>query len=87
MDTLEGIEKLAKRAQMQRIPAFAVSDQVMARLRFGEVDATSFAVFDFLAGIFATAASIIFYIGINAWMHIVSPLTQFFAPLQEVSLW
>jgi hypothetical protein len=86
MDTLEVIEKLAKITQMQKIPVFSVSEQVIAQLR-ADKNTISFAAFDFFAGVFATAASIIFYIGINVWTHIMNPLTQLFAPLQEVRLW
>lgn len=86
MDTLEAIEKLAQKARRQKIPAFHVSEQVIARLQ-AEDNPLSFVAFDFLAGIFATAASVLFYIGINAWTYVMNPLTQLFAPLQEVRLW
>ncbi len=87
MDTLDGIDRLVRRAREERIPSFGVADQVMLEIRSGETLKVSFAAFDFFAGIFAAATSIVFYIGVNAWMHIMSPLTQFFAPLQEVRLW
>lgn len=85
MDTLDGIEKLAKKAQTQETPAFDVSDRVLAQISLEK--SNTFVVFDFFAGAFATAASAIFYIGINAWTNIMNPLAQFFAPLQEVRLW
>jgi hypothetical protein len=87
MDTLKEIEKLAQLAQAQAIPDCDISNQILAQIRLAPKNSTSFAVFDFLAGCFATAASILLYIGINAWNQIVSPLTQFFAPLQECRLW
>jgi len=87
MDTLREIEILAKKAQMQKIPVFDVSDQVIEQLRADKANTINFVAFDFFAGILATAASIILYIGINAWMYIMNPLTQFFAPLKEIRLW
>jgi hypothetical protein len=87
MDTLKGIEKLAKKAQMQKIPAFGISDQIADRLRLSRPETASFAVFDVFAGISAVAASVALYIGLNAWTHLMNPMTQFFAPLQEIRLW
>ena len=85
MDTLDGIEKIAEIARKQEIPKFSVSDQVITTLT-SDKD-YNFIVFDFFAGVFATLASVGLYIGINAWMYLINPLTQFFAPLQEVRLW
>jgi hypothetical protein len=86
MDTLEAIEKLAQMARTQKIPVFSVADEVLSQLRFGETP-VSFVTFDMFAGVFAAAASILLCVGINAWLHVMNPLSQFFAPLQEARLW
>ena len=87
MDTLDAIQKLAEEARKEAITSFDVADGVIAKLRSDPTQTVSFAAFDFFAGIFATATSIVFYVGVNTWTHIMNPLTQFFAPLQEVRLW
>ena len=87
MDTLDGIEKLAKQAQNQKTPAFNVSNQVMNRIRCESTCTFSMAVFDFFAGISVATASIFAYIGINTWLYITNPITQLFAPLQGILLW
>ena len=85
MDTLDGIEKIAEIARKQETPEFSVSNQVISKLTSDRN--YNFIVFDFFAGVFATLASVGLYIGINAWMYLFNPLTQLFAPLQEVRLW
>jgi hypothetical protein len=87
MDTLDGIEKLAIKARKKRVPVFDVSNQVIAQIRLREDQNISFFPFDLFATATAAAAAIAVFIGINAWTYIMNPLTQLFAPLQEVALW
>lgn len=87
MDTLEGINKLARQAREEKPPHFNVADQVLKQIRSEETEAFSFTVFDLFAAASAVAASVVGYFSIGAWRFIASPLMQFFAPLQEVRLW
>lgn len=86
MDTLKGIEILAKKTHEQEVPVLGVAEDVITRLNAGPAP-LSFVAFDAFASLCATAASILMYIGINAWTYVMNPLTQFFSPLQEVRLW
>ena len=87
MDTLKGIEKLAKQAGQEEIPSFGVSDKVMQQIRSEELETFNFTVFDIFATASAIVASVVGYFSIGAWRFIASPLMQFFTPLQEVRLW
>ncbi len=87
MDTLEGIEKLARRAREDETPEFDVANQVMQHIRTEETESFSFTVFDLFATASAVAASVVGYFSIGAWKFIASPLMQFFTPLQEIRLW
>ena len=87
MDTLEGINKLARQAREEKTPRFDVVDRVLQQIRAVEMEAFSFTVFDLFAAASAIAASVVGYFSINAWRFVASPLMQFFAPLQEVRLW
>jgi hypothetical protein len=87
MDTLEGIEKLARRAREEKTPDFDVADQVMQQIRTEETESFSFTVFDLFATASAVAASVVGYFSLGAWKFIASPLMQFFTPLQEIRLW
>ena len=87
MDTLEGIEKLARQAREEKTPQFDVADQVLQQIRSEQTEAFSFTVFDLFATVSAIVASVVGYFSISAWKFIASPLMQFFAPLQEIRLW
>jgi hypothetical protein len=87
MDTLNGIEKLARQAREEKTPRFDVADRVLQQIRAEETEIFSFTVFDLFATASAVVASVVGYFSIGAWRFIASPLMQFFAPLQEVRLW
>jgi hypothetical protein len=87
MDTLEAIEKLAQQAREEETPLFGVANRVLQQIRSEETETFSFTVFDLFATASAVAASVVGYFSIGAWKFIASPLTQFFAPLQEIRLW
>ena len=87
MDTLEGINKLARQARKEEPPYFDVTDQVLKKISSEESETFSFTFFDLIAAVSAVAASVVGYFSIGAWRFIASPLMQFFAPLQEVRLW
>jgi hypothetical protein len=87
MDTLDSIEKLARKAREEKTPLFDVSDLVLQQIRTDETETFSFTVFDLFATASAIVASVVGYFSISAWKFIASPLMQFFAPLQEIRLW
>lgn len=87
MDALDGIKKLARQAREEETPQFDVANQVLRHIRAEETETFSFTVFELFATASAVAASVIGYFSIGAWRFIASPLMQFFAPLQEISLW
>jgi len=87
MDTLKAIEKLANKAQEEKIPAFGIAEQISLRLRTEEKGNVGFVVFDVFASLSALAASVVVYFSIGALRSLSSPLMQFFTPLQEVRLW
>jgi hypothetical protein len=87
MDTLNGIEKLARQAREEKTPRFNVADRVLQQIRTEETEIFSFTVFDLFATVSAVVASVVGYFSIGAWRFIASPLMQFFTPLQEVRLW
>jgi len=87
MDTLGGINKLARHAREEQTPRFDVADQVLQQIRAEETETFSFIVFELFATASAVVASVIGYFSIGAWKFIASPLMQFFAPLQEIRLW
>jgi len=87
MDTLKGIEKLAKQAGQEEIPSFGVSDKVMQQITSEELETFNFTVFELFATASAVAASVVGYFSISAWRLIASPLMQYFTPLQEIRLW
>ena len=87
MDTLEGIEKLARQAREEETPEFDVASQVMQQIRTEETESFSFTVFDLFATASAVAASVVGYFSLGAWKFIASPLMHFFTPLQEIRLW
>ncbi len=86
MDTLEGIKILADKSQNQKLPLFGISENVIAQLN-DEPAPVSFAAFDISAGLFAAAAFVLMYIGINSWLNYIDPISHFFSPLQEARLW
>lgn len=87
MDTLKGIEELARRAREEKPPVFDIADVVLQQINTEETETFSFTVFDLFATASAVVASVVGYFSISAWRFIASPLMQFFAPLQEVRLW
>jgi hypothetical protein len=87
MDTLEGIEKLARQAREEETPQFGIANQVLHQIRSEEIETFDFTVFDLFATASAVAASVVGYFSIGAWKFIASPLMQFFTPLQEIRLW
>jgi hypothetical protein len=87
MDTLKGIEKLAQWAVKEEIPAFDVTGKVLPAIRAEEAERVSLIPFDIFAAVSAAAASVILFLGINAWLYFTDPLTGLFAPLQEIALW
>jgi hypothetical protein len=87
MDALEAIEKLARQAREEKIPAFDVTNRVLQRIRSEKTETLSFVIFDLFAGASAVAASVVCYFSVAGWKFITSPLMQFFAPLQETKLW
>ena len=87
MDTLDGINKLARQAREEQTPRFDVADQVLQQIRVEETETFSFTVFELFATASAIAASVVGYFSIGAWKFIASPLIQFFTPLQEIRLW
>ncbi len=87
MDTLDGIEKLARKARKKRVPVFDISNQVITQIRLREVQNVSFFPFDLFAIATAAAASIAVFIGINAWTHMTNPMTALLTPLTDAPLW
>ena len=87
MDTLDGIEKIARQAREEETPRFDVADHVLQQIRADEEETFSFTVFDLFATASAVVASVVGYFSIGAWKFIASPLMQFFTPLQEIRLW
>ena len=87
MDTLDGIDKLARQAREEQTPNFDVADRVLKKINSEEMETFSFTVFDLFATASAVVASVVGYFSIGAWRFIASPLMRFFAPLQEVRLW
>lgn len=87
MDTLKTIEKLAKAAQNEAMPAFDVSSYVLGQMRMVQVQKANLLPIEFFAALTAVAASIVIVLSVNAWQTIINPMTQLIAPLQESSLW
>lgn len=87
MDTLKAIEKLAKKARGEKIPAFNVSNRILSRISTEQKETFSFVVLELFASVSAVAASIVAYFSVGALRSLTSPLMQFFAPLREVRLW
>ena len=87
MDTLDAIEKLAKRTQGEKTPGFNVADKVLQQISLAEEQKLGFIIFELFASISAVAASVVGYFSIGALRSATSPLMQFLAPLQEVRLW
>ncbi|MFA6186103.1 MAG: hypothetical protein WC770_02670 [Phycisphaerae bacterium] len=87
MDTLKTIEKLAKAARSEALPAFDVSSYVLGQTRMVQVQRANLLPFEFFAALTAVAASIVIVLSVSAWQTIINPMTQLIAPLQESSLW
>ena len=87
MDTLEAIERLARRSRGEQAPEFDVADSVLRRISLQEEPKPGFIVFELFASASAVAASVVGYFSIGALRSVTSPLMQFLAPLQEVAIW
>ena len=87
MDTLDGIEKLARQAQEEKTPNFDVAHRVLQQIKAKETETFNFTVFGLFATASAVVASVVGYFSIGAWKFVASPLMQFFTPLQEIRLW
>ena len=74
MDTLKGIEKLAKQARQEQTPSFGISDKVMQQITSEELETFSFTVFELFATASAVVASVVGYFSIGAWRLIASLL-------------
>ncbi len=87
MDTLRGIEKLAKQSEGETVPSFDVSAKVLQRISSEEAQSAGLVAFELFASISAVAASVVGYFSIGALRSVTSPLMQFLTPLQEVRIW
>ena len=87
MDTLEGIKKLAHEASKEKIPEFSVVDNVLLRIRADVDESYSLIPFGLMGGLSAIAASVVLFLGINAWTYLSNPVMQLFTAVPEVQLW
>ena len=87
MDTLRAIERLAQQTNGEKVPSFDVSAKVLQRISSEEAESAGLVAFELFASISAVAASVVGYFSIGALKSVTSPLMQFFAPLQEVTIW
>lgn len=87
MDTLEGLEKLVRKARQEEPPVFAVAEHVQLRVRFQRPHALTLIPLEVLGGLSAVAASIIVSMAVELWKYMSHPVMELLAPLPEIPLW
>lgn len=87
MDTLEGLEKLARRARAEAAPVFGVAEAVRRRIRSRRPAGVTLIPLGVVGGLSAVAASIIVSLAVELWSYMSSPVMELVAPLPEIPLW
>jgi hypothetical protein len=87
MDTLDGLERLARRARAEDTPIFGVTDAVRQRIRGRRPAAATLIPLGVFGGLSAAAASVIVALALEIWTYMSSPVMELVAPLPEIPLW
>jgi len=87
MDTLEGLDRLARRAREEQTPVFGVAQAVRLRIQSEGRSSVTLIPLEVFGGLSAVAASIILFLAVQLWQYMNSPLRELVAPLPEIRLW
>ncbi|KPJ60983.1 MAG: hypothetical protein AMS15_06175 [Planctomycetes bacterium DG_23] len=84
MDTLKGLEELARQARMEEAPATNVSSRVLIRIM--ERRPSPILPLSLFAAASAAAAALVLFFGLSSWLSLSDPMRELFAPLEMVVL-
>ena len=87
MDTLEGLERLARQARQEEPPVFGVAEHVQLRIRSQRARGITLIPLEVFGGLSAVAASIIVSMAVELWQYMSNPVMDLLAPLPEMPLW
>lgn len=84
MDTLRGLDELARQAKIEQGPATNVSSKVIVRI-MGRRSSPMLPLSLFAAAA-AAAAVIVLFFGLSSWLSLSDPMSALFAPLEMLLL-
>ena len=87
MDTLEGLEKLVRKARQEETPVFGVAEHVQCRIRSQRPQAITLVPLEVFGGLSAVAASVVVSMAVELWKYMSNPVMELLAPLPEMPLW